>query len=305
MPRGERKDPVWTKLPVPGVVTARRDSAQTLRLRQKRQEEEEQLKKQRREAEEAARILARRWRREDRGEGRRREDGEEDEAGQEEPESSGGQRHFREVDLGRETVRTERGADPAGVWVVTEEVQRPRPQQPRSHRSDEPAERKPSAEVSAAFESPARPEKRRREDRRSPSMAAAAAAAPPAAPATSRPKAKSKTALAGVFGLDDSDDERESTARQMELAAAGRRQTFARRAGIAATRGAGSSSGSGREREPLPKPLDPAEVYMRCSQWKQSCNGKEMTMPEELRRALAEVTGNALGHGAPTPARRS
>jgi len=297
MPRGERKDPVWTKLPVPGVVTARRDSTQTLKLRQKRQEQEEQLKKQQRQAEEAVRVLARRWRQQNRGEGRRREDEEEDGASQENLESSGGQRRFREADRGRETVRMEREADPAGVWVMTEQVQRPRPPPPRPRRSDEPAGRRPFVEVPAAFEAPLRPEKRQR-DQRSPSPAPAAA--PPAA--ASRPEARSKTALAGVFGLDDSDDERESAARQMELAAAGRRRALARRAGVAAT-GEVGSSGSARERE-APKPLDPAEVYMRCSQWKQSCNGKEMPMPEELRRALVEVTGSALGHGASKPARR-
>mmetsp|Transcript_118751 Transcript_118751/g.369999 ORF Transcript_118751/g.369999 Transcript_118751/m.369999 type:complete len:312 (-) Transcript_118751:135-1070(-) len=309
MPRGERKDPVWTKLPVPGVVTARRDSGQTLKLRQKRQEEVEQAKKQVRQAEEAARVLARRWKQEDRGEAggsRRREEGED-------PEAVDAQRRPRDVEYERETTRTEREADPAGVWVVTEEVKRP-PPPPRSQRSDvEVAERRPAADVAAAFESLARPEKRRREHR-SPSPAAAVASGGAAssslgrrspspgaserreAAPTAKPKSKAKTALAGVFGLDDSDEERESAAKQMERAAAGRRQMFARRAGIAA-----SGSANSRDLE-APKPLDPAEVYMRCSQWKQSCNGKEMPMPEELRRALVEVTGNALGH-APTTSR--
>lgn len=321
MPRGERKDPVWTKLPVPGVVTARRDVTQTLKLRQKRQEEEEQLKKQRRQAEEAARILAHRWRQEDRGEaagGRRREDVEEDE-GREEPGTPGEPR--------RGAPRREAEPAAAGVWVSTEEPRRPRPPSSRPHKSDAEVERRPPAEVAAAFESPARPEKRRREQRspspavgsrpprqrreepapapggrRSPSPGALAGEREAPAPAA-RPKAKGRSALAGVFGLGDSDEERESTARQMELAAAGRRQTFARRAGIAAA-GAPGSSGSAPRGE-APKALDPAEVYMRCSQWKQSCNGKEMPMPEELRRALVEVTGTALGHGAPAPARKA
>mmetsp|Transcript_118750 Transcript_118750/g.369994 ORF Transcript_118750/g.369994 Transcript_118750/m.369994 type:complete len:332 (-) Transcript_118750:74-1069(-) len=233
MPRGERKDPVWTKLPVPGVVTARRDSGQTLKLRQKRQEEVEQAKKQVRQAEEAARVLARRWKQEDRGEAggsRRREEGED-------PEAVDAQRRPRDVEYERETTRTEREADPAGVWVVTEEVKRP-PPPPRSQRSDvEVAERRPAADVAAAFESLARPEKRRREHR-SPSPAAAVASGGAAssslgrrspspgaserreAAPTAKPKSKAKTALAGVFGLDDSDEERESAAKQMERAAA-------------------------------------------------------------------------------------
>eukprot|EP00408_Alexandrium_pacificum_P049746 CAMPEP_0171261486 /NCGR_PEP_ID=MMETSP0790-20130122/56026_1 /TAXON_ID=2925 /ORGANISM="Alexandrium catenella, Strain OF101" /LENGTH=167 /DNA_ID=CAMNT_0011729909 /DNA_START=56 /DNA_END=555 /DNA_ORIENTATION=+ len=161
MPRGERKDPVWTKLPVPGVVTARRDVTQTLKLRQARQQEEEQLKKQQKQAEEAARILSRRWRQEDRGEGvgAGRE--------KEEDEAVAGHRHFREVMEGRETVRTEREAEPAGVWVVTEELRKPRPPPHRSSdkRDVDGSERRPTAEVAAAFESPVRPDKRRREQR--------------------------------------------------------------------------------------------------------------------------------------------
>lgn len=338
MPRGERKDPVWTKLPVPGVVTARRDSTQTRKLRQKRQEEEEQLKKQRRQAEEAARILARRWRQEDRGEGTggRRAEGEDELL----PEGLDAAGDLRDPDapIGRSTVRSEREADPGGVWVVTQDARKQRKPEAeaaeRKPRAEEERRRHP-ADVAAAFESSSRPEKRRR-DQRSPSPSAGLApprreaAAPPSLAAASgsgsssapsqgpaaataaaadsgghagKPKSSRKAPLAGVFGLDDSDEERESTARQMELAAAGRRQTFARRAGIAATGSSGSGSAAPRERE-LPKTLDPAEVYMRCSQWKQSCNGKEMPMPEELRRALVEVTGNALGHSTPTPARR-
>lgn len=344
MPRGERKDPVWTKLPVPGVVTARRDSTQTLKLRQKRQEEEEQLKKQQRQAEEAARILARRWRQEDRGEGSGGREKEE--------EALGGPRQFREILEGRETVRTER-ADPPGVWVVTEE-RKPRPPSARSEKREvESTERRPSADVAAAFEGPGRPEKRRREHRSPSHERREWSAAPPTsqqqpppsrreaavvpatasqrhqaphpaasssrgsgarestsrrspspqaperreAPPAQKVKAKGNSKLAGVFGLDDSDEERKNTARQMEMAAAGRRQSFARRAGIGSTGSTGSASLPSRGE--APKMLDPAEVYMRCSQWKQSCNGKEMPMPEDLRQALAQVTGNALGHSAP------
>lgn len=69
MPRGERKQPIWSTIPVPGLVTARRDSNSTRRqetLLQKRREDGEEEKKRRKDQEEAALILAKRWSQEDR-----------------------------------------------------------------------------------------------------------------------------------------------------------------------------------------------------------------------------------------------
>lgn len=94
----------------------------------------------------------------------------------------------------------------------------------------------------------------------------------------------------GIFGLSDSDAERESTRREIEAAARHR----AARMSLDASRS-----------RPLPSLLDgagggrrmmsTAEVHTRLAQFKQTCNGKWVPMPEDLRQAVEGAMGISVG----------
>lgn len=90
----------------------------------------------------------------------------------------------------------------------------------------------------------------------------------------------------GIFGLSDSDAERESTRREIAAASRHRERRLA---------------GLDPQRKPAPSLLDgtmtgrrllgAAEVHTRLAQWKQTCNGKWVPMPEDLRQAVEGAMG--------------
>mmetsp|Transcript_38550 Transcript_38550/g.97809 ORF Transcript_38550/g.97809 Transcript_38550/m.97809 type:complete len:298 (+) Transcript_38550:2-895(+) len=140
------------------------------------------------------------------------------------------------------------------------------------------------------------------EDRRgdSPPRTASSSSAPaPGGRAATEKKAGGNAhsrKVAGVFGLSDSEDDLEGkTRREMEraerskrakLSASGREPTVAVLATstpVAPSAGASSSA-----------PMMTAEVHMKYAQWKMSCKNRYVPMPEDLKRAVAQVMGNRM-----------
>lgn len=350
MVRGERKQPIWSTIPVPGLVTARRDSTRQQRkhLLQRRQEEEEEERRRRREQKEAAKILARRWMKEDRGNRRAV------------PSSSPPEPLTHRWPEARLLGRRGAAAEGAEGDAAADEDQGPRrgrllprraqgPDAAFGHDDDEPPSMATPSEARVRSTRPTGaqllgygPDRHRgcgegrtylgietyqevqdfRENRdaptaisdlrkstrpdaqqeRSTSQAAGAEVergageAPRAVvdrplvqgSAPSVPVAK----IAGVFGLSDSDDERESARREMELAARTKRTRLTMHARATAPPASSSSSATtGSERA-----LMTAEVHMKYAQWKQSCKNRYVPMPEDLKRAVATVMGNRTAH---------
>merc|ERR1712113_41738 len=94
-----------------------------------------------------------------------------------------------------------------------------------------------------------------------------------------------RSKVANVFGQGDSDDEGESTRRQIELAQ--KKKTSAAFDSMPL----GGSSGSGR---PVGTPTARAsEIHNKLLAFKQSCKNKYIPMPEDLRREVESVMGTS------------
>lgn len=107
-----------------------------------------------------------------------------------------------------------------------------------------------------------------------------------------------KTKLKGVFGISDSDDDRETARSEMELVAQKKRARLSQQM-TEPTRGApggertsGSAGGGGGGAGPPPSV---AAVQMKVVQWKYGLKGRAAEMPEELRREVAQAMGVSYG----------
>jgi len=107
-----------------------------------------------------------------------------------------------------------------------------------------------------------------------------------------------KTKLKGVFGISDSDDDRESARSEMELVAQKKRARLSQQLtepmrGTVSERTSGSSfTGGGGGAGPPPSV---AAVQMKVVQWKYGLKGRAAEMPEELRREVAQAMGVSYG----------
>lgn len=359
MPRGERKDPAWTNIPVPGVVTSRRDSTQEQRLRRKREEEEEELRKRRKDQEEAALILARRWQEEDRGgrsrilgapaaqfdalppprnlasasspsrrrrfeeergivgaasgghvdERRRRQEEERGYAsvngGQGDLDRSRRRRRTEDVSASEARLDFSRAASSRSARrhgekekvLVPSEVVRPNGQTAGPAGVLRPADGQGTGSwVSEERGTPAGDVEGRRAASSHRQLSNAREAAlvhgmpselAEAHGAGSKLRTEKKGGnMDGIFGLSDSDAEQERT--RHEIAAASKSRSS--RLSLEASRP-----------KPVPsllegrKSMSAAEVHTRLAQWKQTCNGKWVPMPEDLRQAVEGAMGISVG----------
>lgn len=94
--------------------------------------------------------------------------------------------------------------------------------------------------------------------------------------------------LKGVFGISDSEEERETARSEMELVARRKRARLSPQL-TEAMRSAAPASGG-----PAP-PSSVAAVQMKVVQWKYGLKGRAAEMPEELRREVAAVMGVSMG----------
>lgn len=281
---GERKQPIWSTIPVPGTVTARRDTNQQQRkmIAEKRKLEQEEEKRRSRETEEVARIIAARWSAEDkRGRVRREEDDEDRDAAhgsssstkrrrfEEEP---GSRARAEEGDGERRRDRDSRRDDGSEDEVEAESRE---PQVLRRAPASRDAAELPlgSSGWEVAQERP-------------PSRILATSSS---LGATATKKEKAKAKIGGVFGLSDSDDEEGKARREIERIARSKRAKLAPgEPAAAAPLGATPTptlSASAQQ-------LMTAEVHMKYSQWKLSCKNRYMPMPEDLKKAVASVMGS-------------
>lgn len=292
MPVGERKEPQWRNIPVPGFVAAKRDSTRQQRLakQQRKKEEEEEERKRRRDQEEVMQILARKWNKEDqdRSSKRRRRDddspddradaADEDGYRRRRPRGRGGEEGDTELDLDEER-QDDRRSSPS--------TERRRADQRRDH------------STSGGWQSVETP-------RPSPmdSIAGTATPLPTRTSVAQKRGTEHSKKIAGVFGLSDSEGEREKNSREIELAA----RTKSARLSARASAHAGNLPEPKAMAKPEPsvqaalpsaapasskgeRNLTPAEVHMKYAQWKATCNRKWVPMPEELRRAVEAVMG--------------
>jgi len=108
-----------------------------------------------------------------------------------------------------------------------------------------------------------------------------------------------KTKLKGVFGISDSDDDRETARSEMELVAQKKRARLSQqlteppRGNVGEkTSASGSTGGGGAAGGPPPSV---AAVQMKVVQWKYGLKGRAAEMPEELRREVAAAMGVSYG----------
>jgi len=106
-----------------------------------------------------------------------------------------------------------------------------------------------------------------------------------------------KTKLKGVFGISDSDDDRETARSEMELVAQKKRARLSQQLteptrGTVGERTSGSAGGAPAGAGPPPSV---AAVQMKVVQWKYGLKGRAAEMPEELRREVAQAMGVSYG----------
>jgi len=323
MVRGERKQPIWSTIPVPGVVTAKRDGfhSQRKELAKKRQLEEEEEKRKRKEQEQIAKILAARWAQEDIA----RKGGytpapqavRPDDSDDEEAEEEGG---WVTIEAGRGRSPEPRRKRPA---EERDDARRDREESDRRdrdrsrHAADLEAPSRSGASSStgggAAFEE----ETRRWFTEEAPPREQASSRPPPeegrrlpqsgitsVQTAIVVPKARKK--VPGVFGLSDSDEERQSCRREMELARSSKQRRLNMQSGQSNKLAVAEGGGPGGRRPgesigntvaaasgmPASGGLMTAEVHMKYAQWKQSCKNRYVEMPDDLRKAIDIVMGS-------------
>jgi len=274
---GGRRDPQWVNIPLPTMVTAQRSSTRQERLvrEQKKKEEDEKFKKRRKEEEQMAKILAQRWaeedmrktgqvvedrkpREKDRERRRRREDRDEElpadvtrSAGDDSGENQNGEAE------GPEKPRTE-----GGGW---QSFSPPRPVKepinlgPVGDKTEESKTKQRNQKIAGVF-------------------------------LQDQPPAK-KQKVAGIFGLSDSDDEKDVARREMEMAAQKKSSLQNAKIAIPAPQAAGGSSSASSSTGAL-SAAGASDVQMRLSQWKLKCKGKWVEMPPDLRRDVDRLMGN-------------
>jgi len=260
--------------PVAGLITSRRNSsrAERVQLHRRRELQEETSRKQRLEQEAVARILTQKWEEEDRrkrDKRRRKEDDNSDE-------DRLNKRRFKEsspaLDEAEQDGAGERQAEDKperGEWISI-------------GREDAGSDVGPVDATSADVLQPSRGGSQPRRH----------------AASSSKPAARSRSAVPGVFGLSDSEDEAAGMKREMERAAKTRRQRMNLHAEAQAratdSRGAGDSRGPSSN---LPPPAVRGEApdlctqLMKVAEWKRSCGGKRLPMPEEMKLEVAKAMG--------------
>jgi len=246
--------------PVAGIITSRRNSsrAERVQLQRRREVQEEDSRKQRLEQEAVARILTQKWEEEDRRKRDKRRKKEDDDTDEERL----NKRRFKES--GQEFDE----ADQDGM-------------------GDRQAEEKPERGEWISVG---------REDAGSDVGPADAFAEGQRA---SRGGSQSRSAVPGVFGLSDSEEEAAGMKREIERAAKTRRQRMSLHAeaqlrATETSRGAADSRGppsdirvnSARGEAP-----DLCMQLMKVAEWKRSCGGKRLPMPEEMKLEVAKAMG--------------
>lgn len=109
-----------------------------------------------------------------------------------------------------------------------------------------------------------------------------------------------KTKLKGVFGISDSDDDRETARSEMELVAQKKRARLSQQLteparGTVGERTSGSGGSAGGAPAGAGPPPSVAAVQMKVVQWKYGLKGRAAEMPEELRREVAQAMGVSYG----------
>lgn len=263
--------------PVAGTITSRRNSSRAERVQQmkKREIQEENSRKQRLEQEAVARILTQKWEEEDRrkrDKRRRKEDDDSDD-------DRLNKRRFKESEHSLEEADQDDMGDgqaeekpERGEWISV-------------GREDAGSDAGPvdaSAEVQQASRGGSQSRRH--------------------AASSSKPTARSRSAVPGVFGLSDSEEEAAGMKREMERAAKTRRQRMslhaeAQQRATETSRGAAGSRGppsvasavdSGQARGEAP---DLCTQLMKVAEWKRSCGGKRLPMPEEMKLEVAKAMG--------------
>jgi len=304
-----------------------------VQLQRQRQLEEERLRKQRLEQEAVARILTQKWEEEDRRRSKRKRRGEQEgrEDSEDDDRKARHARRFKEEGQdadgsrsGAEPDTAERSTEPRaerGEWVSVGrggagEAFEPAPASLAGQRRGalpEPAEGewRSSEPPHERVGLPPEPHGRACEEEGATVAAAALAreargrhaeAAAGRAAAAAGGGQRGRSAVPGVFGLSDSEEEAAGMKREMERAARSRRQRMslhaeaqaraaeAHRAPTGARGSAAPAAGTTSARAPP----DLCTQLMKVAEWKRSCGGKRLPMPEEMKLEVAKAMGAAV-----------
>jgi len=261
--------------PVAGTITSRRNSSRAERVQQmkKREIQEENSRKQRLEQEAVARILTQKWEEEDRrkrDKRRRKEDDESDDERLNKRRFKESSHSLEEADQDDMGDRQAEEKPERGEWISV-------------GREDAGSDAGPADAASAELLQAPRGDSQSRRHSAS----------------SSKPTARSRSAVPGVFGLSDSEEEAAGMKREMERAAKTRRQRMSLHAeaqqratetsrGAAGSRGPPSDIRVDTARGEAP---DLCTQLMKVAEWKRSCGGKRLPMPEEMKLEVAKAMG--------------
>jgi len=261
--------------PIAGTVTSRRagSRAERVHMQRRRELQEETSRKQRLEQEAVARILTQKWEEEDRRKRDKRKKKEDDDSEDERLnkrrfKESG---HMLDEEADQDDTGDRQGEDKPerGEWISVG----------REDAGSDAVAGDASAEVQQAS-------RRGSQSRRH-------------SASSSKPASRSRSAVPGVFGLSDSEEEAAGMKREMERAAKTRRQRMnlhaeAQARSTEGSRGAADSRGPSVDiRAPTARPEAPdlCTQLMKVAEWKRSCGGKRLPMPEEMKMEVAKAMG--------------
>lgn len=274
-----RRDPAWTNIPLAEQVCARRGSTRQERVdkEKKRKEEAEKNEKRRKEEQAMARILAQRWAEED----QRKQSGRKSPEFEEDRRSSR-RRRERDDELPPERRRRrmnfEQG-DPEKEDVGSGSEE-------RDNAGEEGAQ-----EGGGSWRSFAPPQSSLVEPIQMVNVQSSIRSnTDEVAPRPAKKKPEHGKKVAGIFGLSDSEDEKDSTRRELEAAARNKQARMSNKPGATAPRIAtpGDSGSASASSGALPSSSD---VQMRLAKFKMTCKGKWVDMPPDLKRDVERMMG--------------
>lgn len=270
--------------PVAGIITSRRNSsrAERVQLQRRREVQEEDSRKQRLEQEAVARILTQKWEEEDRRKRDKRRKKEDDDTDEERLNKRRFKESGQEFDEADQDGMGDRQAEEKperGEWISV-------------GREDAGSDVGPAD----AFAEGQRASRGGSQSRRH-------------SASSSKPTSRSRSAVPGVFGLSDSEEEAAGMKREIERAAKTRRQRMSLHA-EAQLRATETSRGAADSRGP-PSDIrvnsvrasswvgekargeapDLCMQLMKVAEWKRSCGGKRLPMPEEMKLEVAKAMG--------------
>lgn len=286
-----RRDPAWTNIPLATEAVKRTTTPKERAEREKRKKKEEEKMKERRKQEaQMAKILAQRWAEED----AKKQAGEVPAASSSVPKSSKRRRSPSREDGGARARerRRDRDADVPSTRRQRTDSEDSGRHHARERRPQEPEEPEEENSQEAGGWHSKETNSSILSGRTEPlSIGGLQQGRKEAQKPTPSVGKKHSVKVAGFFGADDSDDDRETAKRELEAARAAKESRVRAATPLPFDKFAASSGSqlAGKDE----RLASSSDIQMRLAQFKMQCKGKWVDMPEDLRRDVDRLMGNS------------